>query len=241
MLKIFLRLVVLLAAVAAGRYAYERFTVLPCFALERIELDGNREMSADSIGIMTGLEMGVSIYKQNLKYATSRLSRYPGVIRCSISRGLTSTIHIQIDSADPALLIKGDRLYSLSREGMVLPFDDDVPVLPLVTGRSFSKAACYDRLDDPDIAYAVELYDSLLRISADLAGRLSEINFTTGAAMNLYFSPDGTCVILDKRDFSEAVRRVAALNENGILQGRGSFDFRFGPVAVESSSAKGVL
>ena len=62
-------------------------------------------------------------------------------------------------NAEPALLIKGDRLYGLSREGIILPFDKQIQVLPLVTGRRFSSARCFDRLKDPDIAYAVELYD----------------------------------------------------------------------------------
>jgi cell division septal protein FtsQ len=241
MLKILVKLVVLMAAVALGRFAYERVVNLPYFALEKIELDGEGGMTADSLQNVTGLEMGVSIYRQNLKYATSRLSRCQNIIGCSISRGLTSTIHVRIECPEPVLLIKGNRLYSVSREGVVLPFGDEVPVLPLVTGRSFSRARCYDRLDDPDIAYAVELYDALGDVSADLAGRLSEMNFTSGAIINLYFSPDGTRVILDKRDFKDAVNRVAVLHENGVLRGRSVFDFRFGQVAVESSSAKEIL
>jgi cell division septal protein FtsQ len=241
MLKILVKLVVLSAAVALGRFAYERMVALPYFALGKIELKGNLEIGEDSLETMTGLEMGGSIFKQNLEYATLRLSRSPGVIKCTVSRGLTSTISIDIDRAEPVLLIKGAGVYSVSREGIVLPFDDRVPVLPLITGRSFSRARCYDRLEDPDIAHAVELYDGLHAVSEDLSGRLSEINFSSGAIMNLYFSPQGTRVILDKRDFGDAINRLAVLQESGILEGERVFDLRFGQVAVESSSGKEIL
>ncbi len=241
MLKIPVKLVVLMAAVALGRFAYERMIALPFFALEKIEFDGDGVIPVDSLENLTGLQMGASVYKQNLKYATSRLSRCEGVIGCSVSRGLTSTIRVSIDYPEPVLLIKGARLYSVSREGVVLPFDNKVPVLPLITGRNFTRARCYDRLDDPDIAYAVGLYDALSAVSEDLSGRLSEINFSSGAVMNLYFSPEGTRVILDKRDFGDAVNRLAVLQGNGILQGKRAFDFRFGQVAVESSSGKEIL
>jgi cell division septal protein FtsQ len=241
MLKILVKLVVLTAAVALGRFAYERMIALPLFALERIEFDGDEVIPVDSLENITGLEMGKSVYRQNLKYATFRLSRYEGVIGCSVSRGLTSTIHVSIDCPDPVLLIRGARLYSVSREGVVLPFDDEVPVLPLITGRNFSRARCYDRLEDPDIAYAVGLYDALSKASKELTGRLSEINFSSGAIISLYFSPDGTRVILDKRDFADAINRMAVLDERGILRGRSVFDFRFGQVAVESSSAREIL
>lgn len=228
-------------AVAVGRFAYEKAIALPHFALDRIELKGNCDIALDSVRAISGLKEGESIYEQNLKYAASKLSQQPGVIECFVERGFLSTIYVEISMAEPALLIKGDKLYGLSREGIVLPFDKRIPVLPLVTGRRFSGARCFDRLKDPDIAYAVELYDELMASSPDLCGRLSEINFMPDDIMRLFFSPRGTEVVVDKRDFYDAVKRVTALDENGILKSDKTFDFRFGPVAVESSSDKGIL
>ena len=241
MLKFLLKLVVLIMAMAVGRFAYEKAIALPHFALDKIELKGNCDIAPDSVRAVSGLEEGKSVYEQNLKYAVSKLSQQPGVIECSVERGFFSTIYVEIDVAEPALLINGDELYGLSREGIVLPFDKQIPVLPLVTGRRFSNARCFDRLKDPDIAYAVELYDALMAASQELCSRLSEINFTSEDIMNLFFSPGGTKVVVDKRDFYDAVKRVAVLDENGILKGDNTFDFRFGPVAVESSSHKGIL
>jgi cell division septal protein FtsQ len=241
MLKFLVKLVVFISAMAVGRFVYEKAIALPHFALDRIEVKGNWNIAPDSIRAISGLEEGKSIYKQNLKYAASKLSRQPGVIECSVERGFFSTIHVEIGMAEPALLINGDELYGLSREGIVLPFDKRIPVLPLVTGRRFSGARCFDRLKDPDIAYAIELYDELMAASPDLCSRLSEINFASVDVMKLFMSPEGTAVVVDKRDFYDAIKRVAVLDENGILKGDRTFDFRFGPVAVESSSRKGIL
>ena len=241
MLKFLAKLVVFILAMAVGRFIYEKAIALPHFALDRIELKGNCDIAPDSVRAISGLEEGKSIYEQNLKYAASKLSQQPGVIECSVEKGFFSTIYVEISMAEPALLIKGDRLYGLSREGIILPFDKQIPVLPLVTGRRFSSARCFDRLKDPDIAYAVELYDELMAASPDLWSRLSEINFMSDDIMKLFFSPGGTEVVVDKRDFYDAVKRVAVLDENGILKGDKTFDFRFGPVAVESSARKGIL
>lgn len=241
MLKFLLKLVVLITAMAVGRFAYERAIALPQFALDRIELRGNLDIAPDSIRSVSGLEEGRSVYEQNLKYAASKLSQQPGVIECSVERGFFSTVYVEISMAEPALLINGDELYALSREGIVLPFDKQIPVLPLVTGRRFSSARCFDRLKDPDIAYAVELYDALMAVSPELCGRLSEINFPSRDIINLIFSPGGTVAVVDKRDFYDAVKRIAVLDETGILKKDKTFDFRFGPIAVESLSRKGIL
>ncbi len=241
MLKFLVKLVVLIIAIAVGRFSYEMAIALPQFALDKIELKGNWDIAPDSVRAVSGLEEGKSVYEQNLKYAASKLSQQPGVIECSVERGFFSTIYVEISVAEPVLLISGDELYCLSREGIVLPFDKKIPVLPVVTGRRFSDARCFDRLKDPDIAYAVELYDALMAASPELCSRLSEINFTSENIMNLFFSPAGTKVVVDKRDFYDAVKRVAVLDENDILKGNKTFDFRFGPVAVESISHKGIL
>jgi cell division septal protein FtsQ len=241
MLKFLVKLVVLIMAMAVGRFAYEKAIALPQFALDKIELRGNSDISSDSVKAVSGLEEGKSVYEQNLKYAAYKISKQPGVIECLVERGFFSTVYVEISMAEPALLINGDELYCLSREGIVLPFDRKIPVLPLVTGRRFSSARCFDRLKDPDIAYAIGLYDALMAASPELCSRLSEINFTSEDIMNLLFSPGGTKVVVDKRDFYDAAKRVAVLNENGLLKGDRTFDFRFGPVAVESSSHKRIL
>jgi cell division septal protein FtsQ len=241
MLKFLVKLVLLILAVALGRYAYEKVIDLPIFELKKIDLRGNSAIAEDSISALCGFEPGRSIYRQNLNFALSKLSAHRGVAECSVERGYFSGIVIRIDMAEPALLIKGDSLYCLSREGIILPFDSSIPVLPLVTGKKFSGIRCYDRLNDPDVAYALELYGLLMAASPALCARLSEINFVSGSALRIYLSPEGTVALLDKRDFADAVRRLAVLEENGILEGSRIFDFRFGPVAIESSFRKGTL
>jgi len=241
MLKFFLKLVVLMLAVALGRLAYDKAIDLPSFALRKIDLKGNCGLSKDSVLALSGLRAGESIYRQNLKYALSKLAANPTVVECSIERGYLSDIDILINVAEPALLIKGDSLYCISREGIVLPFDSEIPVLPLITGRKFSLVRSYDKLKDPDVVYALKIYESILAVSPELCARLSEINFSLNEQIRIYLSPKGTVAILDKRDFKEAVQRLVVLHDNGLLEGSRIFDLRFGPVAVESSLEKGTL
>lgn len=241
MLKIFLKLVVLMLAVALGRLGYEKAIDLPSFALRKIDLDGNSGLSKDSVLTLSGLRAGESIYRQSLNYAMMRLTSDPAMVECSIKRGLLSEIDITINMAEPVLLIKGDSLHCISREGVVLPFDKNMPVLPLITGRKFSTVRSYDRLKDPDVVYALKIYESILAISPELCARLSEINFSSSDQIRIFLSPKGTIAVLDKRDFREAVQRLAVLHNNGLLEGPRIFDLRFGPVAIESSLEKGTL
>ncbi|HBZ01166.1 MAG TPA: hypothetical protein DEO84_07585, partial [candidate division Zixibacteria bacterium] len=82
MLKFFVKLVVLLFAIAAGRVAYFKGLDLPIFALKEVTVSGNWKVSQDSILTITGLERGKSVYKQDLKFAASGLMRQPGVVQC---------------------------------------------------------------------------------------------------------------------------------------------------------------
>jgi hypothetical protein len=143
--------------------------------------------------------------------------------------------------AEPALLVNGVELCAISREGIILPMSADLPVLPLVSGRRFSNVSNFDRLKDPDVAYALGIYDALMAISPSLNARLSEINFAGGPAIRLYFSPAGTMVLLNKSDIADSIKRLAALEKSGMMADTAVLDLRFGPVMIESQSAEGVL
>jgi cell division septal protein FtsQ len=235
MLKFFVKLVLLLLAVAVGRLAYVKGLDLPIFALNEVNVSGNWKVSQDSILAITGLERGKSVYKQDLKYAAARLMRQPGVVQCSLKRGNFSTVNVDVTMAEPALLVNSGNLNAISREGMILPMDSRLPVLPIISGRRFSAIHCYDHLNDPDIAYALETYDALMAVSPNLSSRLSEINFGDDDALRLYFSPAGTEVLLDKSDIQNGIQRLAAISDSGLVSDTAMFDLRFGPVMIESA------
>jgi len=241
MLKFFLKLVLLMFAVAIGRFAYEKVIDFKIFELRKLEVRGNCGMSVDSIMTVAGLQQGKSIYRQNLNYAVKQISKLLDVTSCSIDRGLISSIDIEIETAEPALLLRGEKLYCVSREGIVLPFDENIPVLPIISGKRFSGVKLFDRLKDPDVVYALELYQNIMAVSPNLCARLSEINFGYDSQIRVYLSPGGIIAVLNKRHFEDAVRRLATLHENGLLEGKKIFDLRFGAVAVESSLKKGIL
>jgi len=241
MLKNFLKLVVLIVAVGLGRLAYEKAIDLPMFALEDIKITTNGFPDPDSLVKLSGLEKGKSIFKQNLAYAADMIGKQNGVVSCVVDRGLISDIEINVNYAEPNLLINGDKVYGLSKEGIVLPVSQFTPDLPLVSGRKFKEASCYQRLKNPDIAYALDLYNILNERAPSLCGSLSEINFKGQNLITVYFSPDGTAVVLDKRYSEDDIYRLCALYKAGVLRGKRIFDLRFGDVVVESNIARGTL
>jgi cell division septal protein FtsQ len=241
MLKLFLKLILLILAVAAGRFAYDKVLDLPPFDLRHITLTGNSGLSVDSILTLTGLEMGKSIYKQDVQFAVTNLMRQPGVIECMVRRGHISTIQVDVRVAEPALLVNSSELCALSREGMVLPMSAELPVLPLVSGRRFAGLKNYDLVRNPDVVYALKIYDALLAASPILTARLSEINFANDEFIRVYFSPAGTMALIGKGDIQDGIARLAAFDKSGMMADTAVFDLRFGPVMIESQTGQGVL
>lgn len=238
-MKIFVKLVLIIIAVALGRFGYEKIIDLDYFNLDQVEIEGEYFIDKDSLVTLSGLDTTKSVYRQNINHAVQMISDLPGVVECDISRGFLSSMKIEIRSAEPALCIIGDKDYGLSREGIVLPVTKNMPVLPFITGRRFSKIKCYDRLRSPDIAFALEIYESLMAASPGLCARLSEINFGRGGNTNLYFSPDGTIITINKRSIQDSIFRICSLNKEGFLTGRDTIDLRYGAIAIKSSSSRG--
>jgi cell division septal protein FtsQ len=241
MLKYFVKLVVLIVALGLGRLAYENAADLPLFALEEVKIETNGYADPDSIVSVSGLEKGKSIFNQDINFAADMISKQKGVVSCIVDRGILSDIKIDVEYAEPGLLINGNQVYGLSKEGIVLPVNETTPDLPLVTGRRFRQARCYEQLKDPDIAYALKLYNTLKSHSPALCALLSEINFKGKNQIIIYFSPDGTSVVLDKHYSEFDILRLCALKETGMLKGQRIYDLRFGDVVVESSVKKGTL
>jgi cell division septal protein FtsQ len=241
MIKIFFKVALLIMAVAGGRFAYDKALDLPLFTLKQVKVSGNSGLPVDSIVAVTGLEKGKSIYKQELKYAVSRLMRQPGVIECSIERSRLSIIEVDVRMAEPALLVNGGELSALSREGMILPMTAALPILPLVSGRQFAQVRNYELVHDPDVIYALRIYDALMAVSPGLAARLSEINFGNDDFVRLYFSPLGNSILMSKGDIQNSIRRLGALEKSGMMADTTALDLRFGPVMIESITGKGML
>ena len=240
-MKKFMILVVSIVAVGAGRVVYEKAVDLPLFQLKEVEIRSNGYFNPDSLVVLSGLEKGKSIFKQDLKYAADMIARQNGVVSCAVDRGMFSEIRVDVNFAEPGLLISGDRVFGLSKEGIVLPVNELTPDLPLVTGRKFKKARCYEQIKDPDIAYALDLFNTLNAHLPSLSKRLSEINFKGKSLITVYFSPEGTAAVLDKCYDENSIYRLCALEKLGLLKGSRIFDLRFGDVVVESSMKRGTL
>ncbi|UCC80341.1 MAG: FtsQ-type POTRA domain-containing protein [Candidatus Zixiibacteriota bacterium] len=241
MLRFFVRLVLLIAAVAAGRFAFEKAANLQMFALKDVVISTNGYFDPDTLVVLSGLEKGKSIFKQDITFAADMISRQKGVVSCSVDRGILSDINVDVEFAEPSLLINANSVFGLSKEGIVLPVNELTPDLPLVTGRKFKGARRYEQIEDPDIAYALDLYNTLNSRSPELCKRLSEINFKEKKLIIIYLSPDGTAVVLNKCYSESDIYRLDTLMNSGILKGNRIFDLRFGDVIVESSKKRGTL
>lgn len=240
-LRISVKLLILALAAGIGRFAYLKAVKLPMFQLEKIEINANNRVDPDSIINLSGLVKGKSTHDQDIAHAADMIARQNGVVSCAVDRGIFTNIDVDIKFAQPELLLSGDRIFGLSREGIILPVDNLDVDFPVVSGREFKYVKCYQHIQDPDIAYALKLYNILKKYSPTLCGTMSEISFKIKNSITVYFSPEGTAVVLDKCFNENDIYRLCALYEFGLLKGGRIFDLRFGDVIVESSQKKGTL
>jgi cell division septal protein FtsQ len=225
----------------AGRLAFEKVADLPLFDLKDVKINTNGHFDPDTLVVLSGLEKGKSIFKQDIRFAADMIAGQKGVVSCAVDRGILSDITVNVEFAEPSLLINGNEVYGLSKEGIVLPVNELTPDLPLVTGRKFKGVKCYEKIKDPDVAYALDLYNLLYSRSPELCERLSEINFQGNNLIMLYFSPDGTAVVLNKCYDESDIYRLCTLGDSEIVEDSKIFDLRFGDVVIESSMKKGTL
>ena len=136
-------------------------------------------------------------------------------------------------------MINASQILTLSREGLVLPMSSTQPILPLITGKKFSGAKCFDHLNDPDIVAALSFYEQLLTIAPGLCARLSELNCSSSKSLRIFFSPDGTEIVINKGDLKNGAQRLASLDKLNMIKDRKKFDLRYGPVIVETGNDGG--
>jgi cell division protein FtsQ len=126
-------------AVAWGAWRYALTT--PRFALERIELDGARRTTSESLARQAGMQLGQNILSIDTEAAQKKILDDPWVREARVTRKLPATLRVELSEREAVALAAFDeRLYLVSRTGEAFKgFDaeqSDPHDLPLITGIS---------------------------------------------------------------------------------------------------------
>ena len=224
-------LIIIALAIAAGRFTYLKAADLSWFKLANVEISCPEHLTENQVLQASALQVGESIFKQNIQLAGERLIALPGVEVIEVQRVLPSKVKIDVYPEKVVLLVKTHKLFGLTRALKMIELKQMDQVLPVVTGLKNSKKSQYD--DKIKLGYALSIYGKLNTLSENLAGRLSEIHFTNDDKVNMYFDPGGVKITVPLRDYEQALTRMVILDNKGLLGNSGSFDMTAGKMVVK--------
>ncbi len=111
-----------LAAVSLGLLAgYRWVTTTEHFAVDKVEVRGNRVLSDGDLRKMAGVARGMNIFAVNLGGVQRRLSRSGWIDSVLVRRSLPDTLLLQVDERQPVFWIKrGETIYFADEEGRAI-------------------------------------------------------------------------------------------------------------------------
>lgn len=126
----------LLVGVASWWMAPRLLREFEAFRVRRIEIEGLRYLSPETVTVALGLRPDASIFDP-LGPPSARVRLVPGVEGAVVRRRVPGTLIVTIEEREPvALAAVGDRLVLVDRSGSPLPFDParSAPDLPIASG-----------------------------------------------------------------------------------------------------------
>ncbi|UCD87126.1 MAG: FtsQ-type POTRA domain-containing protein [Desulfobacterales bacterium] len=120
--------------------AYDAVTQTSYFEAHEITVEGNKELSKQTVLKQAGLKLHENILAVNLNTIRYRLMAHPWVASAAIERALPDTIHIRVKERVPIAIVDLDRLFYVDERGEIFkPVESSDRVrVPVVTGLSLS-------------------------------------------------------------------------------------------------------
>jgi cell division protein FtsQ len=188
-------------------------TTAPGLRIERIALQGNRQLAARDIATLLRGLRGSNIMQADLDGWRTRLLRSPWIKDASLRRVLPSTIELAITEREPLGLGRlNDHLYLVSTDGTVIDeYSSKYATydLPIIDGlRTPNQEGLL--VDESRAALAADVLQDLHH-TANLAGRISQIDVSAKDDAVVLLADDPARVHLGREQFGERLRAYLEL------------------------------
>ncbi|UCG80477.1 MAG: FtsQ-type POTRA domain-containing protein [Desulfobacterales bacterium] len=139
--------------------AYDAVTQTSYFEAHEITVEGNKELSKQTVLKQAGLKLHENILAVNLNTIRYRLMAHPWVASAAIERALPDTIHIRVKERVPIAIVDLDRLFYVDERGEIFkPVESSDRVrVPVVTGLSLSGIEIEDLWSSPLLLAVMEV------------------------------------------------------------------------------------
>lgn len=168
------------------------------FRVSRIAITGTKYLPESAILKRAAIPEDTTLYAVDLDAVTARLLENPYVRGVSVTRGLPSSILIDVEEREPLFYLVDRKLYMVDAYGVVLEKLPGMPVghLPMITGLTREKIRKEDRTLNAAIDMVLKIREVDTRLPESLFALISEINFTKRGRPELVLVQGGARVDL---------------------------------------------
>jgi cell division protein FtsQ len=206
--------------VAWGAHRYALTT--PRFAIQEVEVEGARRLSADQVQTLAGISRGSNVFALDVLGAEQLLLKNPWISEARVTRRLPGHVRVDISEREAgAVVVLGDRLMLASRAGEVFkPFVEGDPFdLPVVTGIS-PEALVRDRDRELErLGEAMDLLRQYERIPMSQVFPAQELHVPEGGGAVLTVGREGLALQLGPGPWKQKLLRAARVVEKAQARG----------------------
>ncbi len=228
------------------------------FAVERIEVVGQSQLSADEVISASGLAPGQNFFRLDARRAVTGVEALPRVRRAELVRAFPNGVTLLVEERQPFVLVHAggldrlfwpadrffwpaDRFFWVDEQGVPIGNETRAQALdaPLVSGVGDEDGAAAGRTPSERVAAGVALIRTLMRLQSPLLKEISEVDVSRAEGPVLYML-DGVEVRLGSEDWNDRLGRLggvlAQLRASG--QKATSIDLRFRDQVVLRTAAR---
>jgi cell division protein FtsQ len=227
----------------------------PRFAVERVEVAGQSQLSVDQVVAASGLAPGQNLFRLDARRAVAGVEALPMVRRAELVRAFPNRVTLLVEERQPFVLVHAgslhgpadrlfwpaDRLFWVDEQGVPLGPETRAVALdaPLVSAAGADDVAAAGRTSSERVAAGVALIRTLMRAQSSLLREISEVDVSRPEGPVLYMV-DGVEVRLGREDWDDRLGRLggvlAQLRASG--QRATSIDLRFRDQVVLRTAAR---
>jgi cell division septal protein FtsQ len=220
----------------------------PRFAVERVEVAGQSQLSVDQVVAASGLTPGQNLFQLDARRAVAGVEALPMVRRAELVRAFPNRVTLLVEERQPFVLVHAGGLhgpagefYWVDEQGVLLGPETRAVALdaPLVSAAGADDLAAAGRTPSERVAEGVALIRTLMRAQSSLLREISEVDVSRPEGLVLY-TLDGIEVRLGREDWDDRLGRLGGVlgQLRASRQSATSIDLRFRDQVVLRTAAR---
>lgn len=198
--------------VAAGLLLTRWLTTSPRFALVRVEVQGQKRLSAAEIVEASGLRVGANLLAVDGARAVAGIEALPQVRRAELVRHLPDRITLVVEERRPFTLVHTGRLHWVDEHGVAVDHEPRavVPPMPVLSGLAAAELGAGGRPASERLLLGLALLRTLVRSGGPLVAQISEIDMSRPEGPVLY-TVEGIEARIGREDWEAKLSRLSGV------------------------------